>query len=85
MAETEKGPVVICGDSAYTIENIEAMRPMGYGFNQIEMLESFEKIFELADGRIENVVPGHDLTWPDKYPQTKAMQGKRNRVTVLAG
>ena len=81
--QTKKGSIIVCGDSAYTIENIETMRPMGYGFNQLDMLISFDKILQLADGKIENIVPGHDLNWPEKYPQTKSIQRKRNRITVL--
>ena len=83
VVKTKKGPVVICSDSVYTMENIEMMRPLGYGFNQLDMLTSFDKIVGLADGNIENIVPGHDLLWPDKYPQTRTLFGKRNRMTVL--
>jgi len=81
VVETEKGSFVICGDSAYTTENIITMTPMGYGFNQLEMLRSFDKIMELADGKVEHIIPGHDLTWPDRYAQTRTIKGKRNRVT----
>lgn len=81
--DAKKGPVVICGDSAYAIENIKSMTPMGYGISQLDMMESFEKILKLAEGKFENIVPGHDLSWPDRYTSTKTVKGKRNRITVL--
>ena len=63
--KTKNGRYVVTGDAAYTLENIITMTPMGYGIDQLDQLQSFEKILMLADGNINNVIPAHDLDWKD--------------------
>jgi len=83
LVQTERGPVALCADAAYTVENVTQMVPMGYGLDQLDMLKSFDRIWTLVQGKAENIVPGHDLNWPDRYSGTYTLQGKVNRVTRL--
>ena len=59
------------------------MTPMGYGIDQLDQLQSFEKILMLADGNINNVIPAHDLVWPTRFKSTEKLEGLPNRITFV--
>lgn len=81
--KTKNGRYVVTGDAAYTLENIITMTPMGYGIDQLDQLQSFEKILMLADGNINNVIPAHDLAWPTRFKSTEKLEGLPNRITFV--
>ena len=47
------------------------------------MLESFDKVMQLAGGNIENIIPGHDPIVMQVYPPARpGLEGKIVRLDV---
>jgi glyoxylase-like metal-dependent hydrolase (beta-lactamase superfamily II) len=63
---TRKGTVVLSGDAVYTDRNLNENIPLGFGYNLVQMLDSFDKIRKLGG----TLVPGHDPgTFAGKFPK----------------
>ncbi len=65
---TRKGPAVMTSDAVYTYRNLAEDIPLGFGYNLVQMLDSFAKIRGiLGDKGI--LVPGHDPSVMEKFPK----------------
>jgi glyoxylase-like metal-dependent hydrolase (beta-lactamase superfamily II) len=65
---SRSGTVVCTGDAVYTNRNLDEDIPLGFGYNLVQMLESFTKIRGiLGDKGI--LVPGHDPGIMDRFPK----------------
>jgi len=63
---SRKGTICLTGDAVYTDRNLSEMIPLGFGYNLVQMLESFDKIKKIGG----MVVPGHDAgTYAGKFPK----------------
>jgi len=66
---TPDGPYVIAGDCVYSYANIERLWPPGYlqgnAWNYVHLLE---QLHGLVSGRLERIVPGHDMRLFDRVP-----------------
>jgi len=68
---TRKGLAVMTGDAVYTYRNLAEDIPLGFGYNLVQMLDSFAKIRGiLGDKGI--LVPGHDPSVMDRFPKVAA-------------
>ena len=68
---TENGPVVVAADAAHYYENFEQRKPFFITIDVEATLKSYDRLTELADGNMRNVVPGHDPMVMKKYPAWK--------------
>ncbi len=64
---TARGWVVVASDASHFYENLETMRPFPSAFHVGDMLESFERLSQLASTP-EHIVPGHDPLVMARYP-----------------
>jgi glyoxylase-like metal-dependent hydrolase (beta-lactamase superfamily II) len=59
---TANGPYVLAGDCVYSYANIERLWPPGYlqgnAWNYVALMEA---LTVLVEGRLERIVPGHDM------------------------
>ena len=60
---TSSGPYVVAGDCVYWYMNVEKMWPPGYiQGNPWNLMRTLERLRELVGpGRLERIVPGHDM------------------------
>src|SRR5262249_17829873 len=59
---TPQGPYAVAGDAVASFANLERMWPPGYHQgNCWNLLDTYRRIQETVGGRIEQVVPGHDM------------------------
>jgi glyoxylase-like metal-dependent hydrolase (beta-lactamase superfamily II) len=65
---TRKGKVVCTGDAVYTNRNLDEDIPLGFGYNLVQMLDSFAKIREVL-GDDGTLVGGHDPGILDRFPK----------------
>jgi glyoxylase-like metal-dependent hydrolase (beta-lactamase superfamily II) len=80
---TKNGPVVVAADVAHYYENYEQRKPFFITIDVEDTLRSYDKLTELADGKMENVIPGHDPLVLQRYPALKPeMQGIVHRLDV---
>jgi glyoxylase-like metal-dependent hydrolase (beta-lactamase superfamily II) len=68
---TERGPVVVAADAAHYYENYEQRKPFFITIDVEATLSSYDKLTALADGKMENVIPGHDPLVMKRYPALK--------------
>lgn len=66
--QTENGPLVIASDAAHFYDTLTEQNPFTVIVNLAEMVEGWDKIFELG-APPERVVPGHDPLVADLYPK----------------
>lgn len=65
--ETKRGLVVVASDATHMYANFMEIRPYPTVFNVGEMLEGHKKLFQLAGGDANRIVPGHDPLVLDYY------------------
>lgn len=66
--QTENGPLVIASDAAHFYDTLTEQNPFTVIVNLAEMVEGWDKIFELG-APPERVIPGHDPLVADLYPK----------------
>ena len=64
---TEKGWLVLASDASHFYANIEQKRPFPAVYNVGDMLESYQRIYALADAP-SMVIPGHDPLVLERFP-----------------
>lgn len=80
---TEGGPIVLAVDTAHFYENFEKRSPFKIVHSAEDMLKSYDRLEELADGDKTRVIPGHDPKILELYPAWKpATQGLVHRLDV---
>ena len=77
---TRRGWVVLASDASHYYENLLRRRPYPAAHHVDEMLESFDRLLELAGG-VERIVPGHDPLVMQLYPP--AAPGLQGRIARL--
>lgn len=65
---TAGGPVVIASDNAYLYENLEQRRPIAQTLDSASNLAAQARMLRLAGG-VRHVVPGHDPTVFERFPE----------------
>ncbi|MDA0996627.1 MAG: N-acyl homoserine lactonase family protein [Proteobacteria bacterium] len=70
--ETKRGRVVVASDAAHLYANILEAKPYPTVFNIGDMMEGHQKLFGLAGGNEDLIVPGHDPLVLDYYPPVSA-------------
>lgn len=65
---TRRGKVVMTSDAVYTYRNLEEDIPLGFGYNLVQMLDSFAKIRKILGDR-GILVPGHDPSVMERFPK----------------
>jgi glyoxylase-like metal-dependent hydrolase (beta-lactamase superfamily II) len=68
---TRRGWLVLASDGSHLYANMEQDRPFPFVDSVPEMLEGFETMRRLADGR-DNIIPGHDPLVMDRYPSPRS-------------
>jgi len=82
LVNTRRGIVVLASDCVHYYENLQRHRPYPSACNVVEMLESFDKVLQLA-GDIDHVIPGHDPLVMQIYPLvSEALAGQIVRLDV---
>lgn len=80
---TEHGPVVVAADAAHYYENFEKRKPFFITIDVEATLRSYDRLTELAGGKMENVIPGHDPLVLKRYPAlTPETQGIVHRLDL---
>jgi glyoxylase-like metal-dependent hydrolase (beta-lactamase superfamily II) len=65
---TRKGIIPICGDTVYTYRNLNENIPLGFGYDLVQMLNSYDKVRQImGTGKI--FVPGHDPDFFNMFPK----------------
>ncbi|NQU72127.1 MAG: N-acyl homoserine lactonase family protein [Rhodospirillales bacterium] len=78
---TADGPYVVAGDCVYWYQNIEAMWPPGYvQGNCWRLIDIYQDITRLLDGRTDRIVPGHD---PELFERHDSWVAGFNHVAEL--
>lgn len=79
--QTADGPYVVAGDCVYWYQNIEAMWPPGYvQGNSWRLIDIYQDITKLLDGRTDRIVPGHD---PELFERHDSWTAGFNTVAEL--
>ena len=65
---TKNGALVLASDTAHYYENFEQYRPFIITHNVEATLRGYDRLRELADHRIERIVPGHDPLVLQRFP-----------------
>jgi len=65
---SRRGTVVLCGDSCYTYRNLDEMIPLGFGYDLVQMLNSYDTLKKVM-GAKGVLVPGHDPAVFTKFPK----------------
>lgn len=65
---TRIGRLVLASDATHFYANITANHPFTAGVSVPEQFDGYRRCIELADGGIDNVVPGHDPEVLRRYP-----------------
>lgn len=69
---TEHGPIVVAADAAHFYENFEQRKPFFITVDVEATLKTYDRLTELAGGKMENVIPGHDPLVLSRYPALKS-------------
>ena len=71
---TERGPLVLASDAFHFTANRKRGQPFPILFNAGDVLEGYRRCEQLADGRDDLLIPGHDpevlRRWPRLRPDT---------------
>jgi glyoxylase-like metal-dependent hydrolase (beta-lactamase superfamily II) len=65
---TRKGIIPIAGDVVYTYRNLKDNIPLGFGYDLVQMLDSFDKVRKIM-GTGTIFVPGHDPDFFNMFPK----------------
>ena len=65
---TADGPLVLASDTAHYYENFEKYRPFIITHDVEATLRGYDRLRELADHRLERIVPGHDPLVMGRFP-----------------
>jgi N-acyl homoserine lactone hydrolase len=65
---TRKGVIPVVNDACYTYRNMKEMIPLGFGYDLVQMLDSYDKIKKLM-GTGTTFVPGHDPDFFNMFPK----------------
>ncbi len=80
---TQRGWVVVASDASHYYENLQKRRPYPAAHNIEHMMDSFDKVMQLAGGDIARVIPGHDPIVMQIYPAARAgLEGRIARLDV---
>lgn len=83
LVNTSRGWVVVASDATHYYENVLRRKPYTTCHRVDQMLESFDRLMELADEDIARIVPGHDPLVMQLYPPASdALKGKIVRLDV---
>ncbi len=78
---TRKGWLVLASDAVHMYANMEIPNPYPAVFSVGDMLEGFRTLRELADGREDMIIPGHDPLVMQRYPAAgKGLDGIAARL-----
>ncbi|MSO76373.1 MAG: N-acyl homoserine lactonase family protein [Alphaproteobacteria bacterium] len=79
---TKRGHIVLASDASHFYANMEEKRPFPILHNLGEMMESWKKLYRLADSP-KHVIPGHDPLIMARYPAADAkLEGMIARLDV---
>lgn len=76
---TKRGWVVLASDAAHFYENLDSNRPFTIAYHVGEMLESFDRLRQVAPSR-HHIIPGHDPMVMQLYP---GVDGFADKVVQL--
>jgi glyoxylase-like metal-dependent hydrolase (beta-lactamase superfamily II) len=65
---TRKGIIPIAGDACYTYRNLKENIPLGFGYDMLAMLDSYDTIRKIM-GTGTTFVPGHDPEFFNMFPK----------------
>lgn len=71
---TKRGWVVLAGDASHFYENFETGSPFIIAYSVAEMLDGYNKLYELADSPL-HIIPGHDPLVSKRYPHANDQCG----------
>jgi N-acyl homoserine lactone hydrolase len=87
QVDTPAGPYVVAGDCVYWYMNLERMWPPGYiqgnAWNYMRTLERLRKL--VGAGRLERIVPGHDMEVFTRHRTWTAGENPTAEVHLAAG
>jgi glyoxylase-like metal-dependent hydrolase (beta-lactamase superfamily II) len=66
---TRAGQALLAGDVVYSYRNLREDIPLGFGYDLVEMLHSFEKVRDAMGDTDRLFVPGHDMEVFTKFPE----------------
>ncbi len=69
---TRRGWLVLASDALHYYANLEMRSPFPIVFHVGDMLEGFRHVERLAEGVLDNIVPGHDPAVLTRFPRTDA-------------
>ena len=72
---TKRGWVVLASDAAHFYENLDSNRPFTIAYHVGEMLESFDRLRQVAPSR-DHIIPGHDPMVMQLYPDVEGFADK---------
>jgi len=82
---TRRGWLVLASDAMHFYENHTREQPFPIVYNVGDMLEGFRSLRMLADGVVENIVPGHDPAVLNRYPRIDENGVEIARLDLPAG
>ncbi|MDO8670198.1 MAG: N-acyl homoserine lactonase family protein, partial [Dehalococcoidia bacterium] len=86
VVNTVSGPMVLAGDAVYERGNITHANPMGTNMgSNLECILNFEKILDLAGGKIEMVIPAHDPAIFSYWPSWKMGETYVTEIALTPG
>lgn len=71
---TKRGWVVLASDTIHYYANLEERRPFSIVFDIGRMVDSYDRLYELADSP-DHIVPGHDPLVMQRYPAVAGLEG----------
>ena len=83
---TPDGVFAIAGDCAYRYVNVERMWPPAYlQGNPWNMLAAFRRMLDAVDGKVDRIIPGHDMEIFRRHPSWIAGGNPVAEVHLAAG
>lgn len=84
--QTPDGPFVVAGDCVYWYDNIEQMWPPAYvQGNPWNLIETYQRLRALLEGRLERIIPGHDPVVFERHPTWTAGLNEVAELRVARG
>ena len=71
---TARGWVVLASDASHYYENFETGSPFIIAYSVAEMIDGFNRLYDLADSP-QHIVPGHDPLVSSRYPAYSEQTG----------
>ena len=71
---TARGWVVLASDASHYYENFETGSPFIIAYSVAEMVDGFNRLYDLADSP-QHIVPGHDPLVSSRYPAYSEQTG----------